>query len=127
MTNPEKCGKCGTLLEPADSQARKPCPVCGSTPRIFEASFTASLELHGSVRFKHKRPGQKRPVAEGTSGDELFHDKAKWVQKERLIDREKNRYREKVTDPATGEVIHECDEPLDHHKGHGTAKPKRSL
>lgn len=92
--------------------------------RSFEVSLTDSLELHGSVRFKHKRPGHKKPLAEGISGDDFSHDRGKWVEKERLIDREANRYHEKVVDPATDEVIHECDEPLDKHTDHGTAKRK---
>jgi hypothetical protein len=41
---------------------------------------------------------------------------------DRVIDREKNRYTERVTDPATGEVVHECDEPLTDHQDHGAAK-----
>lgn len=35
-----------------------------------------------------------------------------------------NWYSEKVTDTETGEVIHECNEPLDQHQGHGAAKSK---
>jgi hypothetical protein len=33
-----------------------------------------------------------------------------------------NRYSEKVTLCETEEVIHECDEPLTDHRGHGSAK-----
>lgn len=40
------------------------------------------------------------------------------------IDRENNRYREIIRDPDTGHVIHEVDEPLDEHRGHGCAKRK---
>jgi hypothetical protein len=41
---------------------------------------------------------------------------------ERVIDRAKNWYREIVTDPVTGKIIHACEEPLDAHRGHGTDK-----
>jgi hypothetical protein len=37
-----------------------------------------------------------------------------------------NWWSEKVTDSTTGEVIHECNEPLDQHQGHGSAKSKPS-
>jgi hypothetical protein len=44
---------------------------------------------------------------------------------QRVIDRLANWYHERVTDPTTGAVVHECDEPLTQHRGHGSAKPKR--
>lgn len=126
MPDQEKCAGCGAVLNPlADSQIRVPCPACGSMARVIEVSVSATLELHGSIGFKHRRLSHKKPIAEGVSGDEFFRKKQKWVNKERLIDREANRYRERVTDPATGEVIHECDERLDQHTAHGSAKPKR--
>jgi hypothetical protein len=42
------------------------------------------------------------------------------VRHERLIDRQNNRYFEKVVARDTGETIHHCDEPLDEHTGHGS-------
>jgi hypothetical protein len=35
-----------------------------------------------------------------------------------------NWYSEKVIDEETGQVINQCDEPLDQHQKHGSAKPK---
>lgn len=35
-----------------------------------------------------------------------------------------NWYSEKVTDQESGDVIHDCHEPLDQHQLHGSAKPK---
>jgi len=40
----------------------------------------------------------------------------------RVIDRDNDIYHEVVTDPETGEVVHECREPLSQHRQHGTAK-----
>jgi hypothetical protein len=127
MPDKEKCAGCGTVLDSsAESQVRVPCPDCGSMARVIEVSFSLTLESSASTGFKHKRVGCKKPIAEGFSGKALFAKEQQLVDKERLIDREANRYREKVTDPATGAVIHECDEPLDDHTGHGSAKPKGS-
>ena len=124
----EKCAGCGAVLNaPADLQVRVPCPACGSMVRMIEVSITDSLEFHESLGFKQKRPGYKKPIAEGVSGDEFFRKESKWVKKERLIDRQANLYRENVTDPVTGEVIHHCDEPLDQHTGHGGAKLKGTV
>jgi hypothetical protein len=129
MPDQEKCAGCGMVLNPPPSDApdRVPCSICGSTARVIEVSFSATLEVYASIRFKHKRAGHKQPIAEGISGQEFYCKEQKWVNKERLIDREANpkRYREKVTDPDTGKVIHECDERLDQHSGHGSAKAKR--
>ena len=46
----------------------------------------------------------------------------KYMQKERLIDHDNDRYREKVVDPETGKTIHKCDEALSEHRNHGSAK-----
>jgi hypothetical protein len=48
------------------------------------------------------------------------------LQQERVIDRKNNVYHEKVIDPVSGTVIHECDEPLTDHFGHGSAKEKNN-
>jgi hypothetical protein len=122
----EKCSGCGAVVAALpDPQSRVPCAACCSTARVIEVSISDSLEFHDSIAFKQKRPGYKKAIAEGVSGDSFFRTAVKWVHLERLIDRLSNHYREKVTDPKTGEVIHECDEPLDQHTGHGSAKPKK--
>jgi len=73
---------------------------------------------------KHKRPGHKKPISESVTGDDLHQQSGQWNKLDRTIDRENNRYRELIIDPATGTVIRSCDEPLSDHQGHGTAKPK---
>ena len=42
------------------------------------------------------------------------------AQHDRIIDREADRYIERVTAIDTGELVHECDEPLSQHRGHGS-------
>jgi hypothetical protein len=128
VVHEEKCAGCGLVLpQTPDPHCRVPCLACGSTVRVIGVSITETLECHDSVAFKQKRPRYKKPIAEGMSGDAVFRKESKWVRKERLIDRQANRYRENVTDPLTGEVIHHCDEPLDQHAGHGSAKPKGTV
>ena len=127
MPDQDKCAGCGTVLNPTtESQVRGACPVCGSMVRVIEVSISETLVMNASMGFKHKRVGHKKPIAEGFSGKELFVSEQRLVNKERLIDREAKRYWEKVTDPTTEKVIHECDEHLHKHTGHGSAKPKRS-
>jgi hypothetical protein len=47
------------------------------------------------------------------------------VHREETEDRKNNRYTETVIDPDTGEIIHQADEPLSDHLGHGSAKKER--
>jgi hypothetical protein len=72
-----------------------------------------------------KTPGKKRPVLEVRDESVPSHASGKAVNHERLIDRRMNRYVERVTDPTTGEVLHECDEPLSDHQGHGDARRRK--
>ncbi len=51
----------------------------------------------------------------------------KWVHKERLINRGNNRYKEVITDPESGELLHSCEEKLSDHQGHGAAKCINSI
>ena len=74
-----------------------------------------------SLSFKHNRPGIKKPLAEGFSGREKRKSVGDFVNKERRIDRENDLYREKVVTDS-GEIIHDVDEPLNKHRGHGSAK-----
>jgi DNA-directed RNA polymerase subunit RPC12/RpoP len=125
-----KCRGCGaTVIETAEEKAtgsRIPCPKCGDTRRIFNVSITETVELHGDLAFAHKRKGHKKPIATGKHGDELTRRTGRWAVRTRLIDRENNRYHERVVDKETGEVLHECDEPLTDHVGHGSDKPKKA-
>ena len=59
---------------------------------------------------------------EQQAGDDFHRASGKWFKKERIIDRENDRYYEKFTDPDTGVVTRFCDEPLSQHVGHGSAK-----
>jgi hypothetical protein len=43
-----------------------------------------------------------------------------------VIDRANDYYHEKDVDKDSEEVIHECEEPLSQHFGHGSAKPKKN-
>ena len=128
------CGECGLLLEEAGSTApsdRTPCPDCGSLKRKFEVHIEARASAEVGLGLKQKRPGLKRPVVEEVKRPETFRKTGARHRVERVIDRsdsdpEKWRYREKIIDVATGEVVREVDEPLKDHTGRGSAKGKSS-
>src|SRR3989344_7006731 len=102
------CGQCNTELDELPStpiDERKPCPKCGSMVRALRVSVSETVKVHASMELHHIEPGRKRPKAEIISGDDLHRKSGKWMNKERVIDRGKNNYREVVTDPETGEVV----------------------
>ena len=47
------------------------------------------------------------------------------MHRDLVIDRDNDRYVERIVDSKTAAVIHECKEPLSRHRGHGTAKRRR--
>ena len=73
---------------------------------------------------KAKRPDEKKPYIEGLNILEHSRKLQKVVHRGRTIDRDNDRYFEKITDYETGEIIHHCEEPLSQHQGHGSAKKK---
>ena len=119
-----RCATCQTLLdEKADGTPRKACPTCGSTIREMFVEFEETVTIHESLRAVGKRPGVGM-LFDSISGEDFGRSARRWFSKMRLIDRENDHYYEKVWDPETGEVIHECSEPLSKHTGHGSAKQK---
>ena len=85
------------------------------------------LEMHDGLRAKIKdttMPSMKNPRVDLFAGDDLRKSDNKWITKERVIDKNKDLYREVVKDPTTGEIVHHCEEHLSQHFGHGAAKLK---
>ena len=122
-----RCGACHAKLDEdphAPTEQRGPCPHCGSVSRHFEVGISETLALHSKLTAKGRHPGEKRPFIEQTVGDDLHRKTGRWMKLHRVIDRLRNWYHERVTDPASGQVMHECNEPLTEHKGHDSAKPK---
>jgi hypothetical protein len=77
-------------------------------------------------RFTAARAGKNKPAAvEFKSGDSLHHDSGRWMKLDQVIDRANNRYRKRVVDPETGQIVRDVDEPLDEHRGRGSAKRTR--
>jgi hypothetical protein len=121
------CGACGAPrdedLDGPDG-ASAPCLQCGSTARAFDVHQTEGI-LASDCRKRHTkwcRSGRSRPYKEEIDGDDLQCSTGRWMLLTRTIDRANDWYSEKVVDPRTGEVVHQCEEPLSAHRGHGAAK-----
>lgn len=119
------CGKCDAELggESATlAEKRSPCPFCGSTGRMVKVEVSDSITVRGMLDLKAREPGGGRPFMEQRVGDDLHRKSGMWMKLRRLIDRRANRYVEHITNPTTGEVVRDVEEPLDQHRGHGNAK-----
>jgi len=121
------CGKYGLSLDEPSNLApvqRTPCPACGSAVRDISVFAEDYAEVRERVGLKVRKAGVRKPVLETVSGDDLTVATGRWVHRERTIDRAGDRYRERVVDPLTGDVIRDVDEPLSGHRGRGSAKSR---
>lgn len=121
------CAECKISLNETPSlpeEDRVPCFRCGSKARFFDESLVDGIIVLSNLRTKARHEGEKKPFYEGFSGEDLHRDSGKWMEKKRTIDRDSNRYSETIKNPETGKIVHDCLEPLDQHKGHGSAKWK---
>ena len=115
------CKDCEEKLSEDD----KVCPNCGSKKRHIKLNIEEKIELHDQIEGEVKEKGIKKPVKEFKVGDDLHRKSGKWYHIERHINRKDNYYKEIVKDKTTGKIIHNCEEPLSKHRGHGSAKRKR--
>ncbi len=102
-----------------------PCKNCGSTKRNYHVCILESMVARDGISTKAKRAWEKKPYIEDLAVPDYSRSLEKIVHRERVIDRDNDRYFEKITDYESGEVIHHCEEPLSQHQGHGNAKPKK--
>lgn len=83
------------------------------------------MKFRDLIKSKVKDPKSKKPIREFKTGTEPQRGRpGKWACVYRNIDREHNTYDEKVVDEETGQVLHECHEPLSDHRGHGSARTR---
>ncbi|MDP1659132.1 MAG: hypothetical protein Q8L73_07240 [Methylotenera sp.] len=123
------CSDCGTEICSANDTEnyRTPCSNCGGGKRAIGVSVSEKVVARDFIGVKVKRAGQKRPYIEDISKPSYSYSREKNVHRQTLIDRDNDKYSEKVTDFESGEVIHQNQEPLSEHIGHGSAKFKKNL
>jgi hypothetical protein len=117
------CTDCGNSIETIDTTC-----TCGSVKKTIHLAFHElnkgiKDQLVGKVK-KDSLPSKKKIRQHFISGSEQSAN-GEWVEKERLIDKDNNFYKEHITD-ETGKVIIDIEEPLDKHQGHGSAKVKNT-
>jgi hypothetical protein len=119
------CGAIVNETEELPLDERLPCAECGSLARVrgcepgmVIASGQAGIKIKG----RHGQPGEVKPFIEVKLADEVYRKTGERTHREKIEDRENDRYQENVVSQATGAVLHECDEPLSDHQGHGSAR-----
>lgn len=119
----EKCTDCGEMWEKTD----KKCPKCGSPYHTKVLSVSDNVSISDMMRGKgSKKPGVKRRPFEFKAGVEHQRKLKKQVYRYYKTDREHDCYSEMVIDLETGATIHQCDEALSDHRGHGNAKKENN-
>lgn len=125
------CVQCGQNIgtEELRTSETAACPNWGG--KTFTMAFFGHVHLreHGAMTIKQRdrdkggnpTTGYGKPEREQVIGPEMSAN-GRMVIKERHWDKVSNCYFERITDIETGEVIHECEEPLTEHRGHGSAK-----
>lgn len=82
--------------------------------------------MRDGVGFKAKRAGEPKPFREAFDIPKTQRSTGAPTRHERLIDRDNDRYVERVVEEGTGRVLHETDHPLSEHRGHGTDRGPRT-
>lgn len=118
------CSSCG--LPRSDAQV--PCPGCGAgevTVTLDTGAATASGE---ALVVLEKGEGKKRLRRLRKIWEEIFRKTGRLHLLDQEVDPAKDRYRKRIVDTETGEVLRNEDKPLSEHQGHGSAKrrPDRS-
>ena len=104
------------------------CPFCvnmlklAQEPSIFEFIPLMTYTITNKNTGKKKR---KYIVKESRTDYSNSFNLERPVIRKVEIDRRNNRYFEEVFDAQRNDTIHLCDEPLDEHFGHGSAKFKK--
>ena len=127
-----ECTDCGERLpdEWISVKDKENCPKCGSRLKTITLDIVEEVKLQikesltGRVKDKNYN-SKKNPRYEFFEGDDIRKSDGKWMKKSRVIDKNSDKYFERVVDPETGEIIHHCEEPLSDHFGHGSAKCKK--
>jgi hypothetical protein len=93
-----ECSDCGAGIDGSGDkpEQRIPCDKCGSTKRIYHVSISETVVARDGIGVKAKRAGEKKPYIEDLAVPDYSRNLDKVVQRERVIDRDNDRYFEKV-------------------------------
>jgi hypothetical protein len=125
-----RCGECGTDLPASEvtgsPESRTHCPSCGSLARHASVFVHETATVRDGVGYKAKHAGERKPFREAFDYSATQRATGAPTRHERLIDRDQDRYVERVVEEGTERLLHETDHPLSKHKGHGSDRGPRT-
>lgn len=105
------CKNCNKELE----ENERPCSVCGCLNRMYKVELTETIKILDSWKWKHKRPGLKKPITEEVNRYKISRDPKLVAQKVHeiyVIDRIRKWWHQIVKDATTGKILHKEDKSL---------------
>ena len=85
-----------------------------------------TIAVRDGVGYKAKHAGERKPFREAFDYPATQRSTGAPTRHERVIDRDNDRYFERVVEEGPGRVLHETDHPLSEHKGHGSDRGLRT-
>ena len=126
--DPAVVNRLRTLRAPGESYSDVILRVVDAEGRLPK---TLEVHMHNEVKFdvkeksRHRSPAGKNTFnVEITEGNDLHRNTGKWNKLWRRVDREGNKYQERIIDGETGEIIRDVNEPLGQHKGPRSPRKK---
>lgn len=117
------CSDCGNELS---SETNSPCRNCGSTNRNIHLFDHGVGEEHMKLKVKefdqNRKNSRHKAIRETTVGEDYQRKTETWLNIHMVVDRILNLYKKTLTNPGTGEIVRDVQEPLSEHKGYGAAK-----
>lgn len=91
--------------------AKQTSPACGSLKMKIRMKIEEALglDIRDTLRGRFKDPNRSsknKPLVYFMVGADLLKSDGKWMEKERVIDRDNGFYKEVVVDPETGQETH---------------------
>ena len=93
---------------------------------VWSICIETKIILREKTLTKARHGDTGKPYFESIASDDLYRKSCKWMLLERIIDREKDFYKEVISDPKTGKIIRKCEEPLSQHIDYGSARQKKN-
>ena len=117
---------CSVCNAPHFGEGGNPCEACGHIGRTIAVTIQESVMIRTGFRAQGYEGGKSRKKGFFAEIRERWQHSTKLgeaVHRVQHIDKRADRYTEVVRDQQ-GNIIHQTDEPLSAHRGHGSDKPE---
>ena len=118
------CSDCNEAIDTINDTTdyRTPCLSCGGKSLTVLKSLDDSVTTQSGIRAIGYAASKTKWFLKLMSEPSFTHFLGKWSHRLKIENKRLDEYVELVNNPETGEVLHECREPLSQHRGHGSTK-----